>query len=127
MSDRELPGAHAGGSNGARRGLGCLGIAIMIVLIVGGCTVLTSVLKKPYDPNNSSEVISQCQESVRNKLKSPSTAAFSSTNATGSGTWTVSGKVDSQNSFGATVRSSFECSVTVTDSEHITTRVTKLE
>jgi hypothetical protein len=48
------------------------------------------------------------------KLKAPSTAEFSGTTATGGGPWTVTGQVDSQNSFGAMIRSPFGCTVTIT-------------
>ena len=40
--------------------------------------------------------------------------AHSRDDATGYGTWTVTGTVDAENSFGATVRSSFQCTVVIT-------------
>lgn len=51
-----------------------------------------------------------CQDMVRDRLKSPASAQFSGVVASGAGPlFTVRGKVDSQNSFGAMLRSSFSC------------------
>jgi hypothetical protein len=38
----------------------------------------------------------------------------------GSGPYTVTGTVDSENSFGAMLRSNFQCTVTVTDDKTLT-------
>lgn len=62
-----------------------------------------------------------CEERVKNSLKSPSTADFSGVTTTGSGPYSVTGDVDSQNGFGAMVRSSFSCSVRMTDDTAYTT------
>jgi hypothetical protein len=52
-----------------------------------------------------------CEGFVKDRLKSPSSAEFD-TSFTGSGpTYTVTGTVDSQNSFGAMVRNEFSCTV----------------
>jgi len=52
-----------------------------------------------------------CQEDfIPTRLKAPATAEFSGvTVATAGETYTVTGSVDSQNSFGAQIRSSFTC------------------
>jgi hypothetical protein len=56
-----------------------------------------------------------CQNFVEARLKSPGTADFSGTDAFGTGDmWTVSGAVDSQNSFGGVVRTTYTCNVTHT-------------
>jgi len=54
---------------------------------------------------------------VTDRLKSPSTAEFSSQNQEiiiqkDDSTWVVTGHVDSQNGFGAMIRSSFICEIT---------------
>lgn len=55
-----------------------------------------------------------CEKAVKAQLKSPSSAKFSSTSASGSGTnYTVTGAVDAENSFGATIRNTFVCEVVV--------------
>ena len=54
-----------------------------------------------------------CKDFVRNRLKAPSTAGFSDVDHTGSApTWTVTGNVDAENSFGAKLRMRFTCVVT---------------
>ena len=54
----------------------------------------------------------QCEEWVKAKLKAPSTADFSGQVVSGGPvSWTATGAVDSENSFGATVRSSWSCEI----------------
>lgn len=54
------------------------------------------------------------QFEVRQRLRAPSTARFQRPTAEspGAGKWVVAGTVDSQNAFGATVRSSYVCELT---------------
>lgn len=57
-----------------------------------------------------------CKYLVQDQLKAPASASFSgssdtTTTSTGSGGWIVKGYVDSQNDFGATVRSDYDCRV----------------
>ena len=112
MSDRSLPGVHEPAGSNKRRWLIALGIFIALVAVIGGCTAIASMNAKPYDANNKVEAISQCEARIADRLKAPSTADFTS-DATGYGTWTVTGVVDAENSFGATVRSSFQCTVVI--------------
>jgi hypothetical protein len=62
-----------------------------------------------------------CKDFVSKALVSPSTADFpsySDFDATGSGSdWTVGGYVDSENGFGAQVRSSWTCKVSSSDGD----------
>lgn len=74
-----------------------------------------------YDVNNSAVAIRHCEDAIKERLKAPSTAEFDST-AAGSGTWTVTGTVDAENSFGAKLRSTYQCSVII-DSEKDTVKV----
>jgi hypothetical protein len=64
-----------------------------------------------------------CQDRVKDLLKSPATAKFSDVAAVpqGAGTWRVTGSVDSENSFGALLRSSFSCMAESDDGELWTT------
>ena len=54
-----------------------------------------------------------CEQFTSDRLKAPSTAQFTGVTAskTGDKTYRVTGGVDSQNSFGATVRTEFSCQV----------------
>lgn len=100
-------------------GLGA-GIVVLAILISS-----LSSNGSDYDSNNEYEAIAQCEAAIEERLKSPSTASFDSS-ATGSGTWTVTGTVDAENSFGATVRSSFECSVII-EGDTARTKIVYLE
>jgi hypothetical protein len=64
-----------------------------------------------------------CQDRVETLLKSPATAKFSDVVAVpqGADTWKVTGSVDSENSFGALLRSSFACMAESDDGEAWTT------
>ena len=65
--------------------------------------------------NDKYDAMAAAEKYVKGKLKSPSTAKFSGESATLSGsTWTVTGTVDAQNGFGATVRSTFRVTVKFT-------------
>lgn len=123
MSDRSLPGIQpieepkrsslvwwwfAGGL------LAVLAVIVAISIARGGG-------EDDYDSNTSYEAIAQCEAAIEERLKAPATAEFDST-ASGSGTWIVVGTVDSENGFGAMVRSSFQCSVII-DNEEDTARV----
>lgn len=53
----------------------------------------------------------KCEELVKAQLKAPATADFSDVAAVGDGPWDVSATVDSENSFGATLRSKWTCRI----------------
>ena len=96
---------------------GCLGIivvaAIVVVALLWGCSTIGS-RDRANDPDTLRyEAIAGCEALVAEQLRSPATAQFDST-ASGGDSWTVRGTVDSDNAFGATVRTDFECLVTIT-------------
>ena len=101
--------------------LGCLGVILVVVVIFG----VVGANREPYDGNNEYEAISQCEARIERLLKAPATAEFDS-KATGGGSWTVNGTVDSENGFGAKIRSSFQCSVVI-EGDTATTTVDWLE
>lgn len=62
---------------------------------------------------------SVCQDFVKDSLKSPASAKFSEETATLSkGEWTVTGSVDSENSFGASIRNVYVCTVKHTGNDN---------
>jgi len=86
-----------------------LGIAGIIALIVAHPTK-----HQPTSTENRDDATRACQEKfVPDRLKAPATAKFSNvtTTATAAGGYTVVGSVDSENGFGALIRSTFTCSV----------------
>jgi hypothetical protein len=86
------------------------GIVIGLALISALCIWrINRANDAPADQSYSATVA--CEGFVKDRLKAPSTAKFSAESATDNGdkTWTVTGSVDAQNSFGAALRSSFTC------------------
>ena len=73
-----------------------------------------------------------CQRFVRNRLKAPSTAKFQpSRNATsrktGDARYVVTSYVDAQNSFGATLRSTWMCDIEYTGGQNWSLRDLEIE
>ena len=61
------------------------------------------------------EAIRQCEGFAGKRLKSPASAEYDLTATRDGGQWVVTGTVDSQNGFGAMIRSNVECRITLTD------------
>ncbi|SDG21058.1 hypothetical protein [Microbacterium sp. 77mftsu3.1] len=95
--------------------LGCLGV-VLVAVVVFGITGANS----GGGSRDSAEAIAQCENRIERLLKSPSTARFNSS-ASGSGTLKVTGTVDSENGFGAMIRSSFGCTVVLNEETNTAT------
>ena len=109
------------GQKGAQKGTpgcgwgcwGCLGFIVVGVVAIG-----ITALSGGGSGSNDAELRGitaerACEDAVRDALKAPSTAEFADSSSSRSGsTWTVTGAVDAENSFGAMLRNTFECSVT---------------
>jgi hypothetical protein len=85
---------------------------------IGAALVLAAIGIATYNPHHKATPAEQkadaqraCQEKfIPDRLKAPSTAKFSNVTVTNSlETYTVSGSVDAENSFGAPIRSTFIC------------------
>jgi len=107
-------------------GNGCIKV---LLFILGGIVVLTLIFAAfsggfGGSGSGSGAAKRACHNTVESSLKSPSTARFSSSvsgHNTKEDNFLVEGTVDAQNSFGATVRSSFQC---VVDTSGSSPRVT---
>ncbi len=90
---------------------GRFGTAITVALIIAAVWSWTH-REAPTDP--SSQVVVACREWVREKLRAPGTADFAGELAVQDavGRWTVTGSVDSENAFGALLRSTWTCTAT---------------
>ena len=95
------------------------GLIAVPVIMMASCTVMT--LARPEAPKDYLALAraggeSSCERAVKARLKSPTSAQFDTksyaTASTAGFTVKVSGTVDSQNSFGAMIRSNFACVVT---------------
>ncbi len=84
---------------------------LFVILLIAGVISIVIVSAVSKNAPDKASVVVIAEKAVKEKLKSPSTAEFSpmsETTATKSGdTWTVSGWVDAQNSFGATMRNNY--------------------
>lgn len=115
-------GAKPPAKKNSGAGWGCLGCLGLVAVFSAVIWIVSSLGAgdDDYTMNNKFEAIAQCEAQIESQLKAPSTAKFNS-DATGSGTWTVTGTVDAENSFGAMIRSEYQCTV-VMDEEKDTAR-----
>jgi hypothetical protein len=83
---------------------------VICALLGAGAVALTS---SGTETGSGGAVMAEraCKDFVKDRLKSPSSADFSATSSAGTGTVTVTGVVDSDNSFGASLRSTYTCTV----------------
>lgn len=100
---------------------GCLviiGAAILLFLVV---TVVSGVNGDdgPREPDPY-EAVLMCEKRVEDLLKAPTTAEFN-LQATGSNPFTVRGTVDSENGFGAMIRSQVQCTVEIEGEQGLVT------
>jgi hypothetical protein len=122
----QIPNAANGKPSNPLQGclIGC-GVLVLIPIVF----VIIAVASSDGSSSSNSgqyEAIAQCEARIENLLKAPATADFE-TSATGSGsTWTVNGSVDAENSFGALIRSTFQCTV-VLQGDSATTTVNSFE
>lgn len=100
---------------------------IGLAVVVGVVACVAGSIRGSDSSNDDLESISQCETRIEKMLKSPSTAAFDSTSESDGGKWTVTGTVDSENGFGASVRSNYQCTVVINDDNTATTTVDYLK
>lgn len=100
-------------------------IGAFVVLAFVACTV-GSINSGNRDSDTEYEAIAQCEARIDGLLKAPSTASYQTEASPQSGSWIVTGSVDAENGFGATVRSNFQCTVTI-DGDRATTKVDSFE
>lgn len=99
--------------------LGCLSvIAVVVALIIGFQAWGNRPEAKQERELREAPVLAEiaCERAIKNQLKSPSSAKFEGTSASRVGTtnnFAVAGNVDADNSFGASIRNTFICDVTV--------------
>jgi len=90
---------------------GCLGIACGLVLLIFVIAMISSAIggSSGDSPSDSDGLaIVTCERLVKDNLKSPLSAKFSDESVSGG---MVTGSVDAENSFGASIRNDFSCSV----------------
>lgn len=100
---------------------GAGGAVAFLVIIVLLFVIIAAVVSAfsgddDGDSSGSNEIGAEvmCEEFVKERLKSPASAEFSDTRSISTGTpdeYEVTGSVDSENGFGAMLRSSYECTI----------------
>lgn len=93
-------------------------LAVLLVIVVASC-----VNSETDEPAGGDEVGAQvvCEDFVTDRLKSPATAEFTDAVAvptTNADEFEVTGNVDSENGFGAMLRSSYTCTVVNTGGDN---------
>lgn len=108
--------SSAPNTNKANR-VGC--IIVLIIIAFAAFLTIRSCCTQVLDPNSDNAVMVDAQIAIKENLKSPSTAKFTSKldevtiKDLGNNTYVVSSWVDSQNSFGATIRSDWSVTIEV--------------
>lgn len=101
-------------------------IAVVIAVVVIGCLV-GAYARGSGGGSGKHEAEVACEGFVKDRLKAPATADFSGENVEVSGsTYTVTGAVDAENSFGAKLRQQFTCVVVDAGDEWRLTSLTGL-
>lgn len=91
-----------------KQACGC--VALLGILIFGGCAALAAYSNSQADRPSDSGAEVFCEQLVEDQLKSPRSADFTAESVNHVGDqWTVTGAVDSDNSFGASIRNTFTC------------------
>lgn len=96
-----------------RRNRKALAIALPVGVVLLGLAVWgASLSASDAEPAGSGEAQQVCEQFVGDRLKAPGTAEFDHANTYREGlVWVVLGTVDSENGFGALLRTSFRCEV----------------
>jgi hypothetical protein len=88
-----------------------------LLLILSGLGIAVTLATMLYlsgdETTGGAAAVTMCENLVRDRLKSPSTAAFTDADIKGTAgnMWIVRGSVDSQNTFGAIIRSDYVCEI----------------
>ena len=102
------------GDKASNRGclIGCLGVFALVAVVFTSCTLQMADGPDEFVPDGIGARMA-CEDFVEERLKAPSTAEFTDGTTTGTAAegWTVTGSVDSENSFGAMIRNDWSCEV----------------
>lgn len=103
---------------------GCLlllGIPIvLLVIVVAGISIFGGGESGSSNEQSGLARI-YCERAVEERLVSPASAQFTHDSTTGANPYEVRGTVDSDNSFGATLRTGYGCTVTFTGDSYTVT------
>jgi len=89
-------------------GFSCLAIVVLSIVVIAISAIGGGGEDDP-DGGGEFEAVAQCEGFVDKRLKAPATADYHLTATEQASGWLVTGTVDSENSFGAKVRSNVRC------------------
>lgn len=102
-------------------------VAALVITVLGGLFCVAGVIaavsnsaKSGPPADRSLEGAAMCETFVKQQLKAPATARFSeeTTTKVAEDEYATTGAVDSQNSFGALLRSHFRCDLTISTADN---------
>lgn len=94
----------------AALGVGACLALVVVLLIIGWVNTTFFHGSDPTADDRQSAAVEACRESVRAQLKSPGSASFSGEQYRETNdVYSITGQVDAENSFGASLRSDFTC------------------
>ncbi len=107
------PAPVAGTTASTTKQVGGGGCALLIVVVVVLWAIGSQIGSDEDDGGGEYGARDVCEQFIEQRLKSPSSADFSGEDAVDNadGTWTVRGDVDADNSFGASIRNRYVCTV----------------
>jgi len=101
-----------------------IGGTVALAVLIVGCMWFSN---RGSDPPDGFDAQVACKSFVEDRLKSPSSADFSNVTHSGdSPRWTVTGSVDAENSFGASLRSDWTCTVRLDGGDFVLESLTGL-
>jgi hypothetical protein len=98
----------------ASSALGCVFILAVVGVIVYSCSSSNSDTTEDSDTDDGSMAEIMCEEFVSERLKAPASAEFPGADLVeplGGDQYTVTAAVDSQNGFGAMIRTGYVCTI----------------
>lgn len=109
---------------GHKAGLGCLGLILVVFVLI----MAVAIRNRPSPEQQAADdwrvasygAAAACEDKVRERLKAPGSARFQAPRdaritTSPEGWFEIHAYVDSQNSFGALLRSQYTCTVSSTD------------
>ena len=95
-------------------------LGLIALGLLSGIASCAASLTSPSDPEFENEAITQCRQAVLPLLRWQLHPSFNEV-ATGAPDWDVVGTVGAENSFGTSIRSNFQCSVDMRESDPVVT------
>lgn len=102
---------------------GCCGLLVILAVVIFFAVTCSRSGADKNNKHSLMEAFIMSQDFVKQRLKAPASAQFATncdegSNQLNDSSFFIVGHVDSQNSFGALLRSNYTCRITFTDEDH---------